>query len=76
VTARSLARQWLGLDRALEGAPGVRDPDSPCVGFVPGVPEGSWCETDGHYLCRECVEAPSQAPYEDSYRSEEEEEEN
>jgi hypothetical protein len=36
------------------GDPGVRDPDAPCSEFEPGDPDGR-CETDGHYMCRECV---------------------
>jgi hypothetical protein len=36
------------------GDPGVRDPDAPCTEFEPGEPAGR-CETDGHYMCRECV---------------------
>lgn len=37
------------------GAPGLRDRDAPCFDFEPGAPAGD-CETDGHYLCDECVE--------------------
>lgn len=35
---------------------GVRDPDAPCEEFVRGKP-GPFgdCETDGHYICDECV---------------------
>lgn len=39
------------------GVPGNRDPDAPCDGYAPR----RWrpgdfqnCQTDGHYLCREC----------------------
>lgn len=44
--------------RTLVGMRGVRDPDCPCEGFVPGEPSGSehGCSTDGHYLCDECIE--------------------
>ncbi len=40
--------------RSYVGAPGVRDPDSECDAFDPGEPAGD-CQTDGHYLCGECV---------------------
>jgi hypothetical protein len=39
------------------GAPGVRDPDAPCAEFEPGSPDDGSCETDGHYMCRECKHA-------------------
>jgi hypothetical protein len=37
------------------GVRGIRDPDCPCTEFLPGPPDrfGN-CETDGHYMCREC----------------------
>lgn len=43
------------------GADGVRDPDAPCESFRSGAPGSrigriGRCETDGHYLCDECVE--------------------
>lgn len=31
----------------------VRDPEAPCEAFEKGKPKGD-CETDGHYMCREC----------------------
>jgi hypothetical protein len=37
------------------GEDGVRDPENPCSAFVEGEPRGD-CETDGHYMCDECVE--------------------
>jgi hypothetical protein len=37
------------------GADGVRDPDYPCEHFRNGTPAGE-CESDGHYLCKECRE--------------------
>ncbi len=58
---------WRGLvhevngGRPPDGLPGIRDVDAPCDVFEPvGAP---WeyatgtgdCETDGHYICRECV---------------------
>jgi hypothetical protein len=33
---------------------GIRDPDAPCASFRTGTPEGD-CETDGHYVCDDCV---------------------
>lgn len=36
------------------GSPGLRDRDAPCAGFESGTPLGE-CETDGHYLCDECI---------------------
>ena len=61
----ALPPAWDDLHRALNelpprfGAAGVRDPDYPCSAFDPlddGVkPDGRGdCESDGHYLCREC----------------------
>lgn len=51
--------QWLEdavNGRAGLGTPGMRDPGLPCAGFDPGEPEANAiCETDGHYLCDECV---------------------
>jgi hypothetical protein len=50
-----------GLADALQeatrfGRAGVRDPENPCEGFVPGEPErGGGCDGDGHYMCRECT---------------------
>lgn len=38
-----------------DGTPGVRDEDALCQDFAPGTPNGSACEGDGHYLCRECL---------------------
>lgn len=52
--------------RSILGAPGVRDPESPCEAFRPKgtaferVVEADLgdnrCQTDGHYLCVECLE--------------------
>lgn len=38
------------------GLPGHRDPDSRCDQYFPVLkPSGNGpCESDGHYLCREC----------------------
>lgn len=47
--------------RVPDGTPGVRDADAPCEDFEPvgrafeDAPGEGNCETDGHYLCRECV---------------------
>lgn len=39
------------------GAPGIRDPESPCRAYDPGPRRaGADCETDGHYLCAGCTE--------------------
>lgn len=37
------------------GADGERDPHNICLWFKNGRP-GGICESDGHYLCHECVE--------------------
>lgn len=40
------------------GIPGRRDPDSLCSAYSPRISiKGEWngCQTDGHYLCRECA---------------------
>ena len=54
--ARDLVRAHLGLDRP------ERDLDYPCPdrAFGPGKPNGD-CDTDGHYMCAECVHASPQA---------------
>jgi hypothetical protein len=36
------------------GEPGVRDTKNPCDMFSPGKPTNGGCQSDGHYLCREC----------------------
>ncbi len=41
--------------RIPDGEPGVRDVDAPCDVFEPGESGHGPCETDGHYLCVECV---------------------
>lgn len=43
--------------RTLVGMDGVRDPEGPCEMFENGPLHGGTgdCETDGHYLCDECV---------------------
>ena len=58
---------WRGLmneingGRIPDGERGIRDVDAPCESFVPtGAPYelslgGGDCETDGHYICKECV---------------------
>lgn len=51
---RTMVRRRTGIDTPHD----ERDPDLPCPSddFEPGTPEGE-CETDGHYMCRECVNA-------------------
>ena len=66
---------WTELLAAINGRepaalmPGVRDPNYPCEMFAPGVPSGTDCETDGHYLCRECVHAPPHRVTDDAVRA-------
>jgi hypothetical protein len=42
--------------KATHGEDGIRDPEFPCSGFLHGKPSQGTCESDGHYLCSECVE--------------------
>ena len=43
------------VNRIPDGVPGIRDQNSPCEMFKPGVPsEYGCCLGDGHYLCYEC----------------------
>jgi hypothetical protein len=71
-TARDLVRKRIGIEdwpqsvRLPDGLAGIRDVDAPCDGFEPGTPAGTYCGTDGHYLCRECVHAPEQDPYDET----------
>lgn len=53
--ARAIVRRMIGLS-GLESH--ERDIDAPCPSrdFEPGDPDGD-CETDGHYMCRECAHA-------------------
>jgi hypothetical protein len=41
------------------GIPGMRDPDNRCSGYAPRkhvIGDAlADCETDGHYLCKECA---------------------
>ncbi len=52
-------RRWATAEgRKPVGVPGNRDPQNPCEAFAPRPRQrGDWgdCQTDGHYLCRECV---------------------
>jgi hypothetical protein len=59
VTARELVRMRIGIDRPDRPE---RDEDAPCPSreFEPGHPAGR-CDTDGHYMCTECVHASVQA---------------
>lgn len=59
--AKLAYRQWMKREAANGkkpvGIPGNRDPNNPCTAFEPRpVKQGDWgdCQTDGHYLCREC----------------------
>lgn len=60
MTSLPIAWRILELEvngKAYVGQRGVRDPEFPCEGFEPGKPTISGrCETDGHYVCDECVE--------------------
>ncbi len=55
-TARQLVRERIGLEGV--GVPRApdRDPEFPCPSraFEAGEPSGN-CDTDGHYMCAECV---------------------
>ena len=59
MTARELVRSRLDLDQPDRPE---RDADLPCPSraFEPGLPAGT-CETDGHYMCRECEHADPRA---------------
>lgn len=58
---------WRGLVAQLnggpiqDGEPGIRDIDAPCEAFEPAgaafdMANGTGdCQTDGHYICSECV---------------------
>lgn len=62
VRVATLAEQLfelLGLsakpDRIPDGTPHIRDIDDPCEEFEPGEREQfPQCQSDGHYLCKEC----------------------
>jgi hypothetical protein len=46
------------------GIPGNRDPEHPCEAFAPRPKNSAdWggCESDGHYLCRECAHMSREA---------------
>jgi hypothetical protein len=46
------------LSKEPTGIPGRRDPDSLCDAYSPrDQNDGEWngCQTDGHYLCKECA---------------------
>ncbi len=57
---RSLVNEING-GRIPDGEPGIRDVDAPCEVFDPvgtafqTAPGTGDCETDGHYICAECV---------------------
>jgi hypothetical protein len=66
-TILAVPRAWRALvseingGRIPDGTAGVRDVDAPCDEFQPvGSPYvlsegGGTCDTDGHYICSECV---------------------
>lgn len=54
--------------RIPDGTIGIRDLDAPCEEFLPhgaeplhGMHTFSDCETDGHYICEECVHISERA---------------
>lgn len=51
-------RRWVRPgDKMPVGIPGNRDPDTPCNSYEPvewKTPMWNNCQTDGHYLCKEC----------------------
>lgn len=57
---RALVSELCG-GRVPDGLPGIRDIDAPCEVFEPvgapheRAPGNGDCETDGHYICSECV---------------------
>lgn len=63
---RELLREVNG-GRPIDGVPGMRDPDAVCVDFDPIDDRGTYaagdgrCDTDGHYLCRECRHISAQS---------------
>jgi hypothetical protein len=44
---------YLKVYNSIVGQPGVRDTFNPCEYFQYGVASGD-CESDGHYMCKEC----------------------
>ena len=61
-----IPERWVGLmselnGRIPDGTAGIRDIDAPCDAFMPvGAPyeysKGTGdCDTDGHYICLECI---------------------
>ena len=61
MTASRVLLDWRRLElevngHAFVGKAGLRDPEAPCEMFEPGEPASrGGCDTDGHYLCDECV---------------------
>jgi hypothetical protein len=52
------------------GVPGNRDPDSPCPAYAPVKPlpfqyYRNDCQTDGHYLCKECIHRDPELSHKD-----------
>jgi hypothetical protein len=52
------------------GIPHNRDPENPCEGYAPREKRlGDWddCETDGHYLCKNCAHRSADLKYKYKY---------
>ena len=69
-TLRAVPEAWRALyaelngGRVPDGTPGIRDQDAPCEHYDLDGSLGavfSDCETDGHYLCEECVHISARA---------------
>jgi len=52
---RAFVAEINGIGRIPDGTPGIRDVDAPCDTFQPGDPGHGNCQTDGHYICVECI---------------------
>jgi hypothetical protein len=55
----SYRRMKVSIEKLPVGIPGMRDPDNTCAGYTPRkrllLDVAADCETDGHYLCKECA---------------------
>lgn len=55
----SYKRMRIAVDKLPVGIPGMRDPDHKCAGYAPrkrmAGDASNECESDGHYLCKECA---------------------
>lgn len=67
-TRNSVTMRWEILRCMANGLPppdmrGVRDFDFPCEGYAPDGYDGrGQCQSDGHYMCKECRELSPSAP--------------